>query len=124
MNAADWAVAVLLAICVLTTLLCTLGIVLMEEFFERLHYMATVTTVSSVALLAAVLVREGWGQATVKSILVIIVLLLINAVLTHATARAARVRQYGHWTAQPDEYISGTKGRGGRQSQRERRENE
>jgi multisubunit Na+/H+ antiporter MnhG subunit len=54
-----------------------------------------------------VVVKEGWGQATIKTILVAMVLLLINAVLTHATARAARVRALGHWQPAPEEHIEG-----------------
>ncbi len=118
------AVEVLLAIGVISALLCCLGILIMPSVYERLHYMATVATVSAFAVLAAVVVEEGWGQATIKTILVCIVLLMINAVLTHATARAARVRDLGHWTPNPDEHIEGTEGRGGRQSRRERKENE
>jgi monovalent cation/proton antiporter MnhG/PhaG subunit len=118
------AVEILLAIAVITALLCCLGMLIMPDFFERLHYMASVTTVSAFCILIAVAIQEGWGQATVKTILVCLVLLLINAVLTHATARAARVRALGHWTHDPDENIPGTNGVGGRQSQRERKKNE
>ncbi len=118
------AVEVLLVIAVASALLCCLGILIMPTFFERLHYMATVTTVSAFCILIAVVIQEGWGQATIKTILVCLVLLMINAVLTHATARAARVRVLGHWTPNPDEHIEGTKGRGGHQSQQERQENE
>jgi multisubunit Na+/H+ antiporter MnhG subunit len=46
MNAADIAVAVALAVCVVSALICCLGIVVLDDFFDRLHYMATVTTVS------------------------------------------------------------------------------
>lgn len=111
MSAADIAVAIALAVCVVSALICCLGIVVLDDFFDRLHYMATVTTVSSFSLLVAVVVKEGWGQATIKTILVAMVLLLINAVLTHATARAARVRELGHWQPAPEEHIEGANSR-------------
>jgi monovalent cation/proton antiporter MnhG/PhaG subunit len=115
-SAADIAVAVLLAICVVSALVCCLGIIVFQDSYERLHYMATVTTISASALLAAVVVKDGWGQATIKMILNCLVLLLVNAVLTHATAKANRVRELGHWTPDPKEHIEGAGGRRSRKS--------
>jgi monovalent cation/proton antiporter MnhG/PhaG subunit len=110
MSAADLATEVLLALCVVTTVVCCFALVILRDFYERLHYMASVTTVGTGALLAAVVVTEGWGQATIKAIFVFFLLLLVNAVLTHATARAARVREFGHWTPEPEEEIQGAHG--------------
>ncbi len=124
MSASTVAVEVLLAIAVVVALLCCLGMLLMKDLFERLHYMASVTTVSAFCILVAVVIEEGWGQATIKTILVFVVLLLMNAVLTHATARAARVRTLGHWTPDPGEHIPGTEGVGGHAHQQERKSNE
>lgn len=107
MTAADIAVETLLGVSVLTAWLCCLGILWMRNVLDALHYLAPVTTVSSMALLAAVVVAEGWGQATIKTILICVVMLLINAVLSHATARAYRVEQLGQWQPTPDEEISG-----------------
>ena len=107
MSGPDIAVAVLLGICAVTALICCLAVVVLPDYFERLHFMSTVTTISSGALLVAVVVKEGWGQATIKTILTFLVLLLINAVLTHATARARRVRERGHWEPDPEEHIEG-----------------
>ena len=105
MKAADIAVGVLLALCVLTTFISCWALVLFKSLFQRLHYLSVVTTVSTLALLVAVVIKEGAGQAAIKTIIVFFVLLLINAVLTHATARAARVRQFGHWVPTPEENI-------------------
>jgi len=110
MKAADIAVAVLLGIAVLTTMISCWALVLFRDKFQRMHYLSVVTTVSTFSLLLAVVVKEGWGQATLKTILVFFVLLLVNAVVTHATARAARVRQYGNWVPTPEEHISGADG--------------
>ena len=107
MSAANLTVEALLIICVATTIVCCFALVILTDFYERLHYMSTVTTIGTAALLVAVVITEGWGQATVKTIFVFLLLLLINAVLTHATARAARVREFGHWTPKPEEEIPG-----------------
>lgn len=109
MKGPDIAVAVLLGVSVVSALVCCFAIVVMKDFYQRLHYLAPVTTVSAFALLAAVVVKEGWGQATIKTLLTCLVLLLINAVLTHVTARAKRVREHGQWTPAPGEHIEGAK---------------
>lgn len=107
MSLATIAVQALVWVAVVTCLVCCLGIVLMKDFFERLHYMATVSTVAAVALLIAVVIEQGWGQAAIKMSLIVIVLFLMNAVLTHATARAARVRDLGQWQPAEGEKVAG-----------------
>lgn len=105
MTTADWAVNVCLAITVVMTAIPCWALLLFNDVFDRLHYLSIVTTIGTFSLLIAVVIKKGWGQATVKTILVFFVLLLINAVLSHATARAARVRELGHWTPQPEETV-------------------
>ena len=109
-GAAHLAITVLLAIAVTVALICTLGLVVMKDFYERLHYAASVSTISMFCVLAAVVVQEGWGQATLKTIVIALVVLFMNSTLTHVTARADRVRKLGHWTADPKEDIPGMHG--------------
>jgi monovalent cation/proton antiporter MnhG/PhaG subunit len=91
------AVAALLTVGVGVTLASCLGVLLMRDAYARLHFTAPATTVAPLAVAAAVLVAEGPSAAGVKAVLVAVVLLLTNPVLTHATARAARVRELGEW---------------------------
>lgn len=111
MTAREIVVAVLLVASLAVTLFSCVGLTFVRGYFNRLHYLAPVTTVSTTLLLAAVVVKYGWGQPTIKMLLVWCVLLLINSVLTHATARAARVRELGHWTPDPQEKIPGAGGK-------------
>lgn len=90
---------------VITAVLASCSLPLSTEFFDRLHYMAPVADVSAICVLVAVVLQEGWGQAAVKMIFICIVLILMNAVLAHVTARAARVRNMGYWTPRPDEHV-------------------
>lgn len=101
-------VSIMLGVCVFISAVCCVALAFLEDFYVRLHYLAPVTTVAFLALLVAVVIREGVGQAAIKTLLVFAALLLINAVLTHATARAARVRELGHWAADPKENIPGS----------------
>ena len=114
MTKADIAVNVCLSVCVGMTMICCWGLLMVHDLYERLHYLSTITMVSTFALLLAIVVKEGWGQATIKGALVFVVLLLINAVLTHATARAARVRKFGHWTVDESEDVEGAGSKRGR----------
>ncbi len=92
---------------VITAALSAIALPLSPEFLDRLHYMAPVADVSAVLIVIAVVMQEGWGQAAFKVILICVVLIIMNAVLAHATARAARVREFGHWNPQPHEKIAG-----------------
>ncbi|MBV8205689.1 MAG: monovalent cation/H(+) antiporter subunit G [Acidobacteria bacterium] len=124
MKAADIAVEVSLGIAVVTALICCLGLALMKDFFEKLHYMSTVCTVSSFFVLLAVVLKEGAGQAAIKMALIFVALLIMNAVLTHASARAARVRTFGTWLADPTGPIPYPAGQGEEMSEEARELNE
>ena len=118
------AIDVLLWVGVVTVFLCCIGVLITRDVFQRMHYLSVVATVSAACILVAVALQEGWGQAFIKTALVFTVLLFINAVLTHATSRAARVRQLGHWMPDPDAPIAGDHGLGQQRHERQRSENE
>jgi len=83
-------VDVLLAAGVGAELLCCVGVAVMRTTFDRLHYTAAGTTVGPFCILAAVLVREGFGQVGLNTIAAVMLLFLAGPLLVHATARAAR----------------------------------
>ncbi len=95
MSAAEIAECVLLAAGVAVELLCCLGVLVMRNVFDRLHYLGPAATLGPVLIAAAVLVRHSSAQACIKVVLLVVFVLLINPVLTHVTARAARIRQEG-----------------------------
>jgi monovalent cation/proton antiporter MnhG/PhaG subunit len=103
MTAADIAAAVLLPIAVLCVLVASLGVLLSRDPYTRLHYMAPVATLGVWAVAAAVLVAESVNPGGIKALLTAIVILFMNAVLSHATARAARMQQYGNLDIFPEE---------------------
>lgn len=91
------AVAVLLAGACLAVLLTVIGLVAARDVYERLHFLAPAATIGVVCVTAAVVVQEGFGEAGIKAILAGAVLFIMNPILTHATARAARVKERGYW---------------------------
>lgn len=96
---------VLLALGVGIELLSCLGLLVMDTVFDRLHYVGPAAALGPIAIAGAVLLEEGISTAGLKAILIAVVLVGIGPVVTHATARAARVRRFGQWQARPDEDI-------------------
>lgn len=88
---------VLLSMVVLLCWLGALGMWRMKEPIQALHYLSLPATIGATLLTVAVLVSEGAGQAFWKTLLITLILFVTNSVVTHATARAFRARQVGHW---------------------------
>ncbi len=86
----------LLVVVVLSCWLGAVGMVRMREPMQALHYLA-LPAVGALFLTAAVFLRTGPSQAAWKTLLIAIILLGINSVVGHATARAFRTRDIGHW---------------------------
>jgi len=97
------AVDVLVAVGVAAELSCCLGLLLMRDAFDRLHYVAAGTTLPPVAIAVGVLVEEGLNSSSINALVVAAVLLLANPLLVHATARAIRIRKLGSLAARPGE---------------------
>ena len=89
--------AILLGIVVLACWLGALGMWRMREPMQALHYLSLPAAAGGVALTAAVFLAQGNTQAFWKTLLITLVLFAINSVVTHATARAFRTRELGHW---------------------------
>jgi monovalent cation/proton antiporter MnhG/PhaG subunit len=91
------AVDVLLALCVLFALVSAIGLWAMRDPFQRLHFLALPSGFSALFVTVAVLLHDPQKQAALKVAITALVLFAMNAVLTHATARAAWLRAHGRW---------------------------
>jgi multisubunit Na+/H+ antiporter MnhG subunit len=100
------AVDVLLAVGVLVQAGACLGVMVMRDAYQRLHYAAASTTVGPFAIAAALVVREHLAEAGLKGVVTAFVLVGGGAVLTHATGRAARVRELDGALVDGDELAS------------------
>ena len=104
----SWKAAVvdsLLVLTVLVQLVSALGLLLMPNLYDRLHYLGPASTVAPVLLAAAVVVTERFDHQGIVALLLAIVLVVFQPVLTHATARAARIREHGDWRVGRDEKV-------------------
>jgi monovalent cation/proton antiporter MnhG/PhaG subunit len=85
----DLIVDVLLGLGVAAQLLCCLGVLVMRNAFDRLHYTSAATTIGPMLIGAAVLVRQSVSAAGLETIAIVALVFLLNPVVEIATARAA-----------------------------------
>ncbi len=90
-------IVLLLAIACASVALTAIGVLLSHTVYQGLHFLAPAATVGIAAAVAAILLREALGPAGIKALITGTILFVMNPILTHATARAARVHQRGHW---------------------------
>lgn len=83
---------VLLTLGIALQLFAVVGVVVMRDVFDRLHYAAAATTFGPFLVVAALIVAGTPAEVAAKGVLVSLVLVAGNPVITHATARAARIR--------------------------------
>jgi monovalent cation/proton antiporter MnhG/PhaG subunit len=89
-TARDVIVDVLLALGVGAELICCIGVLVMRNAFDRLHYSSAATTIGPVLIGAAILVRESVSAGGLQTIATVALVFLLNPVVLIATARAAR----------------------------------
>ncbi len=97
--------AILLSGVVITCWLGALGMWRMREPLQALHYLSLPACLGSTLLTVAVFVETGNSNTAWKTLLICVCLLAVNSVVTHATARAFRTRQLGHWEPRPGDPV-------------------
>ena len=105
MTATQWVVAVLLGAAGFTQLLCVLGVWLMPHAFDRVHFLGPAAAVAPWLVAGAVWAREALAHQGIVALLIAVFMLVSQPVLTHATIRAARIREHGDWRARSDETV-------------------
>jgi monovalent cation/proton antiporter MnhG/PhaG subunit len=90
------AVAVLVAFGVTIEVACCIGVVVMRDAYDKLHYTGPAAILGPGVFAAAIVIREGLSQAGIKALLVAGLLAIASPVLAHATGRALYIRQRDH----------------------------
>lgn len=103
MTAQQVIIDALLALAVLVAVGSTVGLVAARDDLDRLHYLAPASVVSPVLVAVAVVAREALDGRAIKALLVAAFFLVLNPILSQATARAARVREHGDWRLTQDD---------------------
>lgn len=97
-------VAILLFAGVALMLLSAIGLVLMRETLDRLHYIGS-AGFGALLVGIAITVEESFSLIGNKALAVGVFVLISGIVLTHVTARAVRVHELGDWRIRPDENV-------------------
>ena len=69
----------------------------MRGVYRKLHFVTPVALVAPVLVARAVFVRPGFGENTGQTLLALLFVVFAGPFLTHATIRAARIREQGDW---------------------------
>lgn len=97
MTARDVTADVLLALAVLVVLAACVGVLVMHGVYAKLHFLTPVSLVAPFLVAVAIGVQMGLRENTADSWLMLAFLLLAGPFLSHATLRAARIREKGDW---------------------------
>ncbi len=88
---------ILLGLAVLMVFASSVGILVMRDAYQKLHYVTPIAVVAPVLVGLAVLVHSGFTENSVQTWLALAFVLVGGPVLTHATIRATRIRAEGDW---------------------------
>lgn len=95
------AVSILADVClgaaVLVVFASAVGVLVMRDVYQKLHFLTPVSIVAPLLVAAAVTLREGWHENTGQTWLAVALVCVVSPILGHATIRAARVRDRGDW---------------------------
>ncbi|HEX5189970.1 MAG TPA: monovalent cation/H(+) antiporter subunit G [Streptosporangiaceae bacterium] len=89
---------VLLGAAVLVVLGASAGILLMRDVYQKVHYVTLAGLIAPVIVGVAILIQSGWSVNSMQTWLAIALMVIATPFLSHATIRAARIRQAGDWT--------------------------
>ncbi len=85
----------------LLALLSTWLMLRMKDAYQMMHFMSPPASVSAGLIVIAIFLQQGFKPESFKALFIAAVLTLMNAVVTHATARAFRIRETHNWRALP-----------------------
>jgi multicomponent Na+:H+ antiporter subunit G len=73
-----------------------LGVLVMRDTLDRLHYTGP-SVLGAISIAVAVVVKDSFSLTGDKAILIALFLIVASPIATHATARASRIAQRGDW---------------------------
>jgi multisubunit Na+/H+ antiporter MnhG subunit len=88
---------VLLGLAVVIVAGASLGVLLMRDAYQKLHFVTPAALVAPTLVALAVLLQMGLYENTGETFLALFFLVIAGPYLSHATMRAIRVREKGDW---------------------------
>jgi multisubunit Na+/H+ antiporter MnhG subunit len=98
---------VLLGLAVAVVCGASLGVLLMRDAYQKLHFVTPAALVAPTLVALAVLVQMGLYENTGETCLALLFMVVAGPYLSHATMRAIRVREKGDWRAGTDAAAAG-----------------
>jgi multisubunit Na+/H+ antiporter MnhG subunit len=88
---------VLLGLAVVTTLGASVGVLVMRDAYQKLHFVTPAALVAPLLVALAIFVQMGLVENTGETFLALLFMVIAGPFLSHATIRAIRVRETGDW---------------------------
>jgi multicomponent Na+:H+ antiporter subunit G len=88
---------ILLGLAVLIVVGASVGVLVMRDAYQKLHFVTPAALVAPALVALAVLVQEGVYENTGEILLALMFMMISGPFLSHATIRAIRVREKGDW---------------------------
>ncbi len=97
MTAREVLADVLLGLAVLTVASASLGVLLMRDAYQKLHFVTPAALVAPLLVALAIFVQAGLYENTGETLVALFFMVVAGPYLSHATMRAIRVREKGDW---------------------------
>ena len=88
------------------------GVLVMRDTYQKLHFVGPAAMVSPVLVTLAVWLHAGNTATTLEAMLALFFIVIASPFLTHATIRAARIREKGDWRARQAGHAPSASGEG------------
>ncbi len=95
--ARDVVADVLLTLAVLVVASASVGVLVMRDAYQKLHFVTPAALVAPALVAAAVFVQAGLDENTGETLVALLFMVIAGPYLSHATVRAIRVREKGDW---------------------------
>jgi multisubunit Na+/H+ antiporter MnhG subunit len=88
---------ILLGLAVLIVAGASVGVLVMRDAYQKLHFVTPAALVAPVLVALAVLAQVGVYENAGETFLALLFMIIAGPFLSHATMRAIRVREKGDW---------------------------
>lgn len=88
---------ILLGLAVLIVLGASVGVLVMRDAYQKLHFVTPAALVAPALVALAILVQVGVFENSGETFLALLFMIIVGPFLSHATIRAIRVREKGDW---------------------------
>ncbi len=88
---------ILLGLAVLIVAAASVGVLVMRDAYQKLHFVTPAALVAPALVALAILVQVGVFENTGETFLALLFMVIAGPFLSHATIRAIRVRETGDW---------------------------